>query len=322
MIKKNAFLLLLILSNLSFGQNESKDKEKLLKEQAGNACLCVDSIQTTKLSKKEITDEISNCINVQTSVYLLTTKLLNITELAENAEEKNGKKEITVNLDIDMDSKEYKEAYYELERYMMKNCEPLKTKAASNDDQNKHSLSNNLEALKYYDQGIELMKSEKYEKALKTFNKAIGIDPIFAFAWDNIGLCYRKMGEYDKAIEAYTKSLEIDPDGIFPLQNMAVAYQYKKEYAKAIQTYERLIDIDDRNPEIYYGIGQIYAIYLNDMEKGLDNMCKAYNLYIENKSPYRTDAEKLINGIYSEMKKQGKEARFMEILKENNISTE
>jgi hypothetical protein len=51
-------------------------------------------------------------------------------------------------------------------------------------------------------------------------------------------------------------------------------------------------------------------------------MCKAYNLYIEQKSPYRTDAEKIINIIYSEMKKQGKENRFVEILKENNIRTE
>jgi tetratricopeptide (TPR) repeat protein len=101
---------------------------------------------------------------------------------------------------------------------------------------------------------------------------------------------------------------------------MAVAYQYKKEYKNAIGCYERLIEIDENNPEIYYGIGQVYAIYLNDMEKGLDNMCKAYNLYIAQSSPYRTDAEKLINAIYGEMKKQGKEERFMEILKENNIS--
>ena len=49
-------------------------------------------------------------------------------------------------------------------------------------------------------------------------------------------------------------------------------------------------------------------------------MCKAYNLYIQQKSPYRADAEKVINIIYYEMKKQGKEEKFNEILKANNIS--
>jgi hypothetical protein len=48
-------------------------------------------------------------------------------------------------------------------------------------------------------------------------------------------------------------------------------------------------------------------------------MCKAYNLYIENKSPYRSDAEKVINLIYSQMKKENKEEDFYRVLKENKI---
>jgi len=45
-------------------------------------------------------------------------------------------------------------------------------------------------------------------------------------------------------------------------------------------------------------------------------------LYIAQKSPYRTDAEKNIQAIYAEMKKEKKEDKFFEILKANNISTE
>ena len=47
-----------------------------------------------------------------------------------------------------------------------------------------------------------------------------------------------------------------------------------------------------------------------------------YNLYVEQKSPYRSDAETLINRVNKEMKKQGKEAIFNEILKKNHISPE
>jgi hypothetical protein len=36
-------------------------------------------------------------------------------------------------------------------------------------------------------------------------------------------------------------------------------------------------------------------------------------------SPYRTDAEKMIQILYNEFKKQGKEESFNKILKENKI---
>ena len=62
-------------------------------------------------------------------------------------------------------------------------------------------------------------------------------------------------------------------------------------------------------------------MHLKEYEKGLDNICKAYNLYIVQKSPYRTDAELLISQLFKEMKNAGKETTFDEILKKNNIST-
>ena len=49
-------------------------------------------------------------------------------------------------------------------------------------------------------------------------------------------------------------------------------------------------------------------------------MCKAYNLYISHNSPYRTDAEKLIQNLYNEFKAKGQTAKFDAILKANNIS--
>jgi tetratricopeptide (TPR) repeat protein len=187
---------------------------------------------------------------------------------------------------------------------------------------NSTSYSSNKEALELYQKGLKLSKAGNCDKAIAYYEAALKIDPQFVFAWDNLGLCYRRLDYYDKALEAYQKSLEIDPNGIMPLQNIAVVYQFKKEYNKAIECYEKLEKVDGNNPEIYYGIGNIYASYLEEYEKALGYMCKAYNLYIEQKSPYRSDAEKVIRNIYSAMKKQGKEARFNEILKENKIRTE
>jgi len=317
------FLLLFILgvflgTNL-FGQEPKLSA--LLTELAENSCKCIDSISVYDKKKGEITKEISKCIDAQTGAYQMGKKLLELDSLKANAIERNGKKEINISLNMDKNSVEYRTAYYELERYLMINCKSIKDKVATNDKQGKHSFSDNPEARDFYSKGVDESNKENYKTAIDFFEKAVKIDSAFAFAWDNMGICYRKLGNYDRAIAAYKKSLEIDPEGLMPLQNIAVVYLYKKEYNNAIDAYQKLAEIDKNNPEVFYGIGNIYATVLNDYEKGLDNMCKAYNLYIEQKSPYRTDAEKIIQTIYAEMKKQDKQDRFFEILKSHNIKT-
>jgi tetratricopeptide (TPR) repeat protein len=322
-MKKLLILLLTIcICHTGFSQKKEKSgKETLLEELSVNVCKCIDSISVYNKSRDEVAKEINRCIDDQTGAYQMGAKMMGIDELAKNAEEKNGKKEITISINMDKSSKEYKEYYYEMERHLMSNCKSIKDKIAANDKQSEKSYSEDPKAVGFYTKGVEESKKENFKKAIDYFEKAVAIDPQFAFAWDNMGLCYRKMENYDKALESYKKSLEIDPKGLMPLQNIAIVYQYKKEYQLAIEAYEKITEIDKNNPEIYYGIGQIFALQLLDYEKGLSNMCKAYNLYIEQKSPYRTDAEKLISVIFAQMKKLGKEEKFYEILKENNIST-
>lgn len=315
---KKLYLLSIVITACISGYSQEVSKDKLLAELSSTTCKCIDSIKVTNKSKKEIAEAISICIEKQATSYQLSAKLFDI---KDSALINNGKKEINISINIDKNSKEYKEYYFEMERYLMANCTSLKSKITADEKESDKSVSKNPEAMALYSKAINESDKENYKKAIEYFESALKIDDQFAFAWDNLGLCYRKIGNYDKAIEAYNKSLEIDPIGAMPLQNIAIVYQYKKEYKKAIESYEKLIVIDKNNPEIYYGIGQVYTYSLNDLEKGLDNMCKAYNLYIEQKSPYRTDAEKIINTIYTEMKKAGNEALFLKILKANNIST-
>jgi len=316
---KKTFLLVTLISFIFNGISQEKvnlNIKILLKELAENGCKCVDSIDTYNKTTLDISKEISRCIDNQTGAYQMGSKLMKI----DTSNIESTQKKINISINVNKDSDEYKEYYYEMERYMVDNCNSLKTKIAATDKQSDKSISNKQKALDLYSQGVDETKKDNYEKAIKYFKKAVKEDPSFAFAWDNLGISYRKLNNYDKAIESYEKSLEIDPNGLMPLQNIAVVYQYKKEYRKAIDTYQKLAKLDKNNPEIYYGIGQIYALNLKDNEKGLDNLCKAYLIYIKQKSPYRTDAEKIIRIIYSEMKKQGKEDKFNEILKSNNIS--
>ncbi|MBW8522991.1 tetratricopeptide repeat protein [Chryseobacterium chendengshani] len=318
MIKKQlTTLIALVICCLSFAQKTPNNK-KLIQELSDNACKCVDSIEIFNRDKSDIIKDVHGCIDKHTGALQLGSLLSTVDELSKNAPEVDGKKEVNINLDLDKDSKQYIESYNEIERYMMKNCSSLKD-AVNVAESKIEKVTKNDEALDFYHKAIEASKKEDWVEAIKNYERAVKKDPSYTYAWDNLGLCYRRIGEYDKALEAYKKSLEADPAGKMPLQNIPVIYIYKKEYQKAIDAYLKLDKVHPGDPEVYYGIGNVYFSGIKDDEKALDYICKAYRIYNDQKSPYRTDAESILSLIYKNMKEKGQTEKFKEILKKNNI---
>jgi tetratricopeptide (TPR) repeat protein len=294
-------------------------KNQLLKELSDKACNCIDSIETGGLEKAEVTKKINDCIDEVTGAYQLGSKISEINLV--DAETKEGKKKVNITLNTDNSSNEYKKYYYEIERYLMDSCQAIKFKVSTMDKGGKASYPQKPDALRLYYQGVDEMKAEKFSEAVLSFEKSLYIDSNSTFAWDNLGISYRRIQKYEKALFAYKKSLEIDPTGTIPLQNIPVVYQYMKEYDKAVEAYQVLAKVDPNNPEVFYGTGLVYTYYLNRYKDGLENMCRAYNLYVTQKSPYRADCEKVMQVIFNELKKQNNDAQFYDTLRQYNITT-
>ncbi len=327
-MKNIIFYLFILLQTFSYSQVKKNGKplseeelkevdtlvkpEEILFESSTLACKCIDSIPAINKSTKEKSIQIRKCIDDQVIAYQSAVKLSLIvyTEPTDS---------LNISINVNPESKEYKKYYYEIERDLMDNCSSLKNLIGSNDVEGKNSFSKNPDAIDAYNDGLKWLNANDYEKALPYFQKAVEIDANFAFAWDNLGIIHRNLGNYKEAIKAYKKSIDINEINRTPLQNLALVYMFQEKYKKAIRTYKKLGKINEDNPEVFYGIGNAYK-NLEEYEKSLDNMCKAYNLYISQNSPYRTDAEKIINILYKKMKSDGKENRFKEILKSNNIN--
>jgi tetratricopeptide (TPR) repeat protein len=281
------------------------DSSTFLRSSAHTACNCIDSIDQAEKDKKKKLEGFSACIDNAAFVYegllgILSNKFT---------------------LTIDKDSKAHKQFYYDIERWLKDSCKTLNVVINSNDIEREKSFSNNPEATNAYNKGVILMSDENYTDAIPWFEKAVSLDSEFAFAWDNLGISYRKMNNLGKAEAAYKSSLKVDPGGKTPLQNLAVVYQMQNKSDEAIATYKEILKYYPDDPEVFYGIAMVYFNVKKDMEKALDNMCAAYNIYVEQKSPFRSDAEKVINMIYSQLKKENKEDVFFRILKEHNIKT-
>ena len=323
------FLLLMMFATTSYSQKDKKtiskeetknilsainiDTTSFLKEVSVIACKCIDSITLSKKTSKEISDDISSCIDSQVTAYQFVMKL--------TRSMKEGGKKMKIEINTNKKSPEYKSYYYEIERWLKDSCASLKKAVRSENKESEFSMSKDPNAIEQYNLGTNAMQEENYTKALPYLEEAVNIDPRFAFAWDNIGICNRRLGNFDAALVAYNKSLKLDAMGKTPLQNIPIVYEFKKEYDMAIQAYQNILKVYPNDPEAFYGAGKIYYFYKNDMETALQYMCKAYNIYAEIKSPYRVDAEKIINLVNKKMKEDGKENRFYEILKGNNIKS-
>ena len=328
---KQVVLFFSILSLAFLGMSQTKDSTvldqkatqelmKSIKSQMKNpigqfathACDCIDSISLVNKKQSVIATEVSDCIDKQVMMYQLMSETMSITlDTANNH---------TIVLADDKNSAAYKKYYYELERFLMDSCQAIQIAVNANNLHNENSVSNNPLALDRYKQGEEEMAKGNYRAALNHFENAVTIDPKFAFCWDNMGICHRKLGNYEEAIAAYKQSLLYDPTGMTPMRNIAVVYEYQKKFDLAASAYRNIVKQYPDDPEGYFGLGRILFIQ-DEMEDGLDNMCKAYNLYTKMKSPFRTDAEKMIGGMYEQMKEKGKEKLFQKVLKKNNIST-
>lgn len=304
------------ISSLFYSQN--LDEKKLTKELSENACKCIDSIYTSNRDKAEVVQDIHRCIDEQTGALQLGSMFSKIEDIKKDAPLVDGKKQINVEFNTDKNSNQYKENYNKIERTVMDNCPRVKTLMGTAETKDAH-FSENGESVKFYSEAIDFSKKEDWQNAIKSYKASLKKDPKFIYAWDNLGICYRRLGEYDNAIDAYKHSLAIDPTGKMPLQNIAISYIYKEQYQKAIDAYLDLDRIYPGDAEVYYGIGQIYTMHLKNYQNGLHYILKAYKLYNQQKSPYRTDAEKLIAFIHKGMKDENKLDQFNKILLDNGF---
>jgi tetratricopeptide (TPR) repeat protein len=287
------------------------DSASMLQSAGGRACNCIDSVNKAAKNKSQQLAAAAGCIDAEVSSYQLSLQLLKAMKDPGNTR--------TITMTANKNSDAYKLSYYQLERWLNDSCEVLRSMIRTNDEANEKSFSKNPDAYAAYKEGVDWLKTQNYKEATPWFEKAVRLDPQFVFAWDNLGICYRQTGELEKAEEAYLASLKVDPAGHTALQNLPVVYLKQKKSQEAINAYQAFLKQYPGDPEVYYGIGLVYYQNLQDMEKALDNICKAYNIYVSQKSPYRSDAEKLIQSIYREMKNNNKEDVFNKILKENNI---
>ncbi len=116
-------------------------------------------------------------------------------------------------------------------------------------------LAQSTEATSYYNQGIDFYNLNKIDDSIKSFKKAIEIDPKFYQAYYNLAKIQESYKYYNDAISTYEKLIEITPEDYESMYNFG-SLLYKRGYLKKSLTYL------DRIPN--------YSEYYEQAEKLID----------------------------------------------------
>jgi tetratricopeptide (TPR) repeat protein len=100
--------------------------------------------------------------------------------------------------------------------------------------------------------------SEKYDRILLEYSKAIELDPTNALAYYGRGLGYWKIGDYNRAIADTTKAIELDPKGAQNYNGRGLAYHMKGAYELAISDYSKAIELDPTSGTAYVNRGEAW----------------------------------------------------------------
>ncbi|WP_167855591.1 tetratricopeptide repeat protein [Hymenobacter fodinae] len=173
-------------------------------------------------------------------------------------------------------------------------------------------------ARKAYLKGEQLLIKKQYTEALPLFLQAAKQDPQFVKALDDAAVCYRQTQDLAQAATYYEKSMAIFPEGDLALLNMAVVKSLQEKTDEARTYYDKLRYFHPYNPEGYFGAGKL-AVLRGDFPVAMQNLFTAHRLYVEEKSPYLSDSNRMLSLLYGEMKKKNQLDLFRSTAKEYNL---
>jgi tetratricopeptide (TPR) repeat protein len=108
--------------------------------------------------------------------------------------------------------------------------------------------------------------TREYESAIPMLERAIELDPMYAFPHNMLAYCYNAMGDYENSLWAINKYISMAPDDANPYDTRAEIYAQNGEIALAIESYEIALQKKPDFASSLQGLGLLW-IQKRDYEK-------------------------------------------------------
>jgi len=86
-----------------------------------------------------------------------------------------------------------------------------------------------------------------YAGAVSALTRAVQKQPKWAFAWNELGIAYRKQDKYSDAVEQFKKAVDVDPNLASAWYNMGESAIRSNDMSTARKAYQKLIKMGQKN---------------------------------------------------------------------------
>ena len=120
--------------------------------------------------------------------------------------------------------------------------------------------SSSLQALRDYNEGLELARQGNHLEAAKRFEASIQADPEFALAYSKLGQTYSNLRNEDKAEQFSQKALDLS-EKLPPQERYLIQANYAQvtnDNRKAIESYENLEKASPDDVDVHFHLGGLY----------------------------------------------------------------
>jgi tetratricopeptide (TPR) repeat protein len=116
---------------------------------------------------------------------------------------------------------------------------------------NNHRAENNF--------ANELMEQGRLDEALRHYEAAERLEPVFADAHNGRGSVLAAKGKVDEAVAEYREALRLKPDHAQTHNNLGNTYYTGGQYDNAFKEYAEAARLAPEMPEAHNGLGAVYA---------------------------------------------------------------
>jgi len=105
-------------------------------------------------------------------------------------------------------------------------------------------MSNNLMAIKMFDEGIAAFLKGDFKDSIKKFTQALKHDSKLALAYSSRGAAHLKSGHTQKAISDFNRAIRLNPNYARAHHLRGLAYEQMGNFASAYLNFDRALEID------------------------------------------------------------------------------
>ena len=103
--------------------------------------------------------------------------------------------------------------------------------------------------------GNQFLREGRLEEAIASYQKAIELNPQFAWSYQNLGDALEKVGRRDEAIAVFRRSVANCPESPWPFYKLGVILGQQGKFQEGVGYLRRAVELKNDVPEFYLGLG-------------------------------------------------------------------